>query len=141
MKGDIEEEKITSFGETQLALSKGIGIVQEEWCELEEIVPYTTESTPCVVESQTSNLVFVVFVSHQCISEVIAMRLDNLNFISEVVIKICVNVPVHTSILSSKPVRGPNIVYVSGGKIVIFEQVAGCPVNVARFKNPIKANW
>ena len=115
--------------------------MQEKLCELKEIMPYTTESTSRIVESQTSNLVLVVFVSHQRISEVVAVRLNNLNLISEVVIKIGVDVPVHTSILSSKPVRGSNIVHTSAGKIVVFKQFARRPVNVARCKNPIKTSW
>ena len=121
MEGDIEEDKVPSIGEAKLAPSKDIRVVYKQRCEFEEIVPHTTEPTLHIVQSQLPDLVFVVFVSQQSVSEVIAVGLDDLNLFSEIVIEVCVGVPVHTSVLAVKPVRGPNVVNMPSGDVITFE--------------------
>ena len=54
--------------------------------ELEEIMPKTTQSTLCCVESKVSNSVLMVRVSEECVGKIKACT---LNQIGEVLIEVC----------------------------------------------------
>lgn len=84
---------------------------------------------------------FVVFISQQCVSEIVAVRLNDLDLIGKVIIKVGIDVPVHASILAVKPVWGPNVVNLLSRDVITLEQLARCPVNVTRSENPLETSW